>query len=141
MLKFYLKTAVRNLGKYKSITLINIIGLSAGMAVCILLMLYVQDELSFDRYHRHSDRIFRILENDGPYTSPQVSELVSSNFPEIERSARILIRDQITVQYKESQFIEKQFCFADPGLFSIFSFKNTSTHILKELVQKTLINN
>ena len=123
MLKFYLKTAVRNLYKFKSISSINIIGLSVGMAVCILLMLYVQDELSFDRYHQHSGRIFRILENDETYTSPQVSEIVSVNFPEIERSARILIRNQCMVQYKEKQFIEKQFSYADPDLFSIFSFK------------------
>lgn len=123
MFKFYLKTAVRNLFKFKSISSINIIGLSVGMAVCILLMLYVQDELSFDRYHQHSDRIFRILENDSPYISPQVSEIASVNFPEIERSARILVRDQCMIQYKEKQFIEKQFSYADPDLFSIFSFK------------------
>jgi len=123
MFKFYLKTAVRNLFKFKSISSINIIGLSVGMAVCILLMLYVQDELSFDRYHQHSDRIFRILENDKTYISPQVSEIVSANFPEIERSARILVRDQCMIQYEEKQFIEKQFSYADPNLFSIFSFK------------------
>ena len=122
MFKFYLKTAVRNLYKFKSISSINIIGLSVGMAVCILLVLYVQDELRFDRYHQHFDRIFRILENDETYTSPQVSEMASVNFPEIERSARILIRDQCMVQYKEIQFIENQFSFADPDLFSIFSF-------------------
>jgi len=123
MFKHNLKTAVRNLGKFKSISSINIVGLSAGMAVCILLMLYVQDELSYDRFHQHSDRIFRILENDNPYISPQVSEIASVNFPEIERSARILVRDQCLVQYEEKKFIEKQFCFTDPNLFSIFSFK------------------
>jgi putative ABC transport system permease protein len=123
MFKFYLKTAVRNLCKFKTISSINIIGMSAGMAVCILLMLYVQDELSFDCYHQHLDRIFRILENDNPYTSPRVSEIASVNFPEIDRSTRILVRDQCMVQYKEKQFIEKQFSYADPDIFSIFSFK------------------
>ncbi len=123
MFRFYLKTAVRNLYKFKTISSINIIGMSVGMTVCILLMLYVQDELNFDRYHQHSDRIFRILENDQPFISPQVSEMISANFPEIESSARILVRDQCMVQYKEKQFIERQFSFADPTLFSIFSFK------------------
>lgn len=123
MFKFYLKTAVRNLFKFKSISSINIIGLSVGMAVCVLLLLYVQDELSFDRYHQNADRIFRILENDSPFTSPQVSEMANANFPEIEKSARVLIRDQVMVQYKEKQFIEKQYTYADPDLFSIFSFK------------------
>jgi len=134
MFKFYLKTAVRNLSKFKSISSINIIGLSLGMAVCILLMLYVQDELSFDRYHQHSDRIFRILENDQPYISPQVSEMVGSNFAEIERSARILVRDKCMIEYEEKQFIEKQFAYADPALFSIFSFalkKGSPGEVLK----------
>lgn len=123
MFKFYLITAVRNLRKFKSITIINITGLSVGVAACFLLMLYVQDELSFDRYHQHSDRIFRIIENDSPYTSPQISGITSANFPEVERSARILVRDQCMVHYKEKKFIEKQFSYADPDLFSIFSFK------------------
>jgi putative ABC transport system permease protein len=123
MFKFYLKTAVRNLYKFKTISSINIIGLSVGIAVCILLTLYVQDELSFDRYHQYSDRIFRILENDQPYISPQISEMVSVNFPEIESSARILVRDQCMIQYEEKQFIERQFSYADPNLFSIFSFE------------------
>jgi putative ABC transport system permease protein len=123
MFKFYLKTAVRNLYKFKTISSINIIGLSVGIAVCILLILYVQDELSFDRYHQYSDRIFRILENDQPYISPQISEMVSANFPEIESSARILVRDQCMIQYEEKQFIERQFSYADPNLFSIFSFE------------------
>ena len=114
---------MRNLLKFKSISSINIIGLSVGMAVCVLLLLYVQDELSFDRYHQNADRIFRILEDDSPFTSPQVSEMANANFPEIEKSARVLIRNQVMVQYKEKQFIEKQYTYADPDLFSIFSFK------------------
>ena len=122
MFKHNLKTAVRNLFKFKSISSINIIGLSVGMAVCILLMLYVQDELSYDRYHQYAGRIFRILEEDNPYTSPQVAEMASANFPEIEKSARILVRDFGFFQYKEKQFIEDKVCYADPDLFSIFSF-------------------
>ncbi len=123
MFKYNLKTAVRNLWKFKSLSSINIIGLTVGMAVCILLMLYVQDELSYDRYHQHADRIFRILENNETYVPPQVSGIVQENFPEIEKSARILVRNQCLVQYQEKRFIEKRFAYADPNLFSIFSFK------------------
>ena len=123
MFKFYLKTAVRNLYRFKTISSINIIGMSVGMAVCILLMLFVQDELSFDRYHQYSDRIYRILENDQPFTSPQVSEMVRANFPEIENSSRILVRGLCMIQYKEKQFLEENFSLVDPSLFSIFSFK------------------
>jgi len=122
MFKHNVKTALRNLGKFKSISSINVIGLSVGMTVCILLMLYVQDELSYDRYHQYAERIFRILEEDNPYTSPQIAEMASANFPEIEKSARILVRDFGLFQYKEKQFIEDKICYADPDLFSIFSF-------------------
>ena len=60
MLNNYLKIAVRNLKKHKAYSFINIAGLAVGMACCILILLGVQDELSYDRYHENADRIYRI---------------------------------------------------------------------------------
>src|SRR6266576_3186377 len=60
MLKNYLKVAIRNLLKNKGFSAINIIGLAVGLATCLLIVLYVQDELSFDRYNKNADRIFRL---------------------------------------------------------------------------------
>ena len=60
MLKNFLKTAFRNLIKHKGYSLLNILGLAIGMACCLLILVYVQDELSYDRFHENADRIYRI---------------------------------------------------------------------------------
>ena len=60
MLKNYLKVALRNLWKNKGFSAINIIGLSVGLATCLLIMLYVMDELSYDKYNKKADRIYRV---------------------------------------------------------------------------------
>ena len=61
MLTNYLKIALRNLQRYKGYTAINITGLAVGTACCLLILLYVRDELSYDRHHEHADRIIRVL--------------------------------------------------------------------------------
>ncbi|MCP4723979.1 MAG: ABC transporter permease, partial [bacterium] len=78
MFKNYLKTAFRNLYKYKGYTLINVAGLSIGMICCILIFLFIQDELSYDRFHENSDRIFRVLEfvKDGDVGEESASQPV-----------------------------------------------------------------
>ena len=60
MLRNYLKIALRNMKRYKGYSFINICGLAIGMACCILILLYVTDELSYDNYHEKGDRIYRI---------------------------------------------------------------------------------
>ena len=60
MLKNYLKIALRNLRKHKVYSFINIMGLAIGIACCLLILLYVQDELSYDRFHRRAENIYRI---------------------------------------------------------------------------------
>jgi putative ABC transport system permease protein len=61
MLKNYLKITLRNILKYKGYSIINILGLAIGMAACILILIYVQDELSYDNFHKDADRIFRTV--------------------------------------------------------------------------------
>ena len=63
MFKNYLKIALRNILKHKGYTFINIAGLTIGIACCLLILLYVQDEFSFDRYHSKADRIYRVIEH------------------------------------------------------------------------------
>ena len=60
MLKNYLKTAIRNLWRFKGYTFINVMGLAIGMAACMLILLFVKDELSYDTYHENADRIYRV---------------------------------------------------------------------------------
>ena len=61
MLYSYLKIALRNISKQKFYSFINILGLAIGLAICLLILLFVKDELSFDQYHSKADRIYRTL--------------------------------------------------------------------------------
>ena len=97
MLKNFLKIAFRNLLKRKVYTLINIIGLATGMAVCLLIVLFIEDELSFDKFHKNGDQVYRVvLERKYPGRStsysiiPQtIGEAIKKEFPEVLESTRI----------------------------------------------------
>src|ERR1700750_2278064 len=96
MIKNYIKTAFRNLLKNKGFTAINVLGLALGLATCMLIVFYVFDELSYDRYNVKADRIYR-LNNDIKFGGNENSYAVSpapaaaalkADFPEIEQVAR-----------------------------------------------------
>src|SRR5574342_872980 len=95
MLKNYLKIAARNLLKHKGYSFINIVGLAIGMACCILILIYVQDELCYDRFHPQANRIYRVVasnSDDGQPTNANGAfswaEALQKDFPEIEQAAR-----------------------------------------------------
>jgi len=128
MFKNYFKIAVRNLMRNKFYSFINIFGLAFGMAITVLITLYVQHELSFDTYHKNADRIYRVA-----FTNPQqhkfavthapLAPALAEEFPEIESAARILKHYNATVMYNQKSYIEENFYFVEPELFEIFSFK------------------
>lgn len=123
MLKYYIKIAFRNFIKYKSYFLISVFGLSIGMAVCIMLLLYVQNELSYDRFNTNADNIYRLCQPDHPYHPPQTARILADGIPEIEDYGRLLLQGATIVQYDENRFKETDITYADPGIFRIFSFK------------------
>ena len=137
MLKNYFKTAFRNLVKNKSYAFISIFGLAIGMAVCILLLLYVKNELSYDRFNKNADHIYRLCQPQHPYNSPQTAKLLADNLPEIKDFARILISGNDIIQYKDKRYIEKEnvLAYADASLFRIFSFKFKQGYPEKALQQ------
>jgi len=124
MLKNYIKTALRNIRKYKVYSLINIFGLAVGMASCILIFLWIQDELSYDRFHDHSDRLFRVvssLEGEWTSTSPwAINDVLKRDFPEILRSTRFRTFHFLT-RHKENSYYE-DLGFVDPDFLDMFSF-------------------
>jgi putative ABC transport system permease protein len=97
MLRNYLKIALRNLAKHRTNTAINIAGLAIGMACCLLIVLYVSDELSYDRHWANGDRIYRMaLERNYPGRStkyaiipPSYAQSVKKEIPEIEQTTRV----------------------------------------------------
>ncbi|MEO6633831.1 MAG: ABC transporter permease, partial [Mucilaginibacter sp.] len=98
MIRNYLKTAYRSLLKNKGFTLLNVLGLSVGLATCLLIVFYVVDELSYDRYNTKSDRIYRITldaklnGNAGVYATSEAPLLVAikDNLPGIENSVKLV---------------------------------------------------
>ncbi len=141
MIKNYLKIALRNIRKHKGYSFINIAGLAIGVAACLLLFRWVQDELSFDRYHEKADRIYRVIsqyEAEGQtrqlaYTSAPVGPALVNEFPEIEKAIRFG-RNGFVVSYQNKRFVEQVY-FTDPEIFDVFSFpliKGNPKNALKE---------
>jgi putative ABC transport system permease protein len=125
----YLKTAFRSLLKNKGFTTLNVLGLTLGVATCLLIVFYVLDELSYDRYNVKGDRIYRINNlvkfggNENVYAaSPAPTALALKNdFPEIEQVVRFQNAGRIRVK-KGSQYIqEDRGVFTDSSLFTVFT--------------------
>ena len=123
MLKNYLKIAYANLIQSRVYSLISISSLSIGLAVCILLLLYVAHELSYDRYHEKSDNIYRLCQEVHPYQAPGTAKYLADNLPEIKSFARILPRDNILVKVDNQIFKEDMVAWVDADLFEVFSFE------------------
>ncbi|MEK7729539.1 MAG: ABC transporter permease, partial [candidate division KSB1 bacterium] len=123
MFKNYLKIAVRNLRKHKGYTFINIFGLAVGMTCCLLIMLYVQHELSYDRFHQNANRIFRIAWMTGnaqTRTPHPMAQTLAKDFAEVESAVSLspiwgpgLTRPQFSMRYGDKRFEEKDVFSAD----------------------------
>jgi putative ABC transport system permease protein len=131
MFKNYFKTAWRHLLKNKFYSFLNIAGLSIGLAVGILILLWVQDERSFDNFHRKASRIYRLENWGGTGTSKQIwtvtvapiTTLAKKEIPEIEEVVRVTSNNTYTLfKYGNNTFVEENSVFTDPSLFSVFDF-------------------
>jgi len=128
MLKNYLTIALRNLMRHKIYAFINIIGMAIGLATCILIVRYVQDELSFDAWHTKSDRIYRVMRETKsggtsdflPNTSGALAKALEQDFPEVEIAARMW-PFFVNVRHN-NQIFGTQMCVADPSIFKILDF-------------------
>lgn len=134
MLKNYLKISLRNLSRHKIYTFINIAGLSLGMACALLLYLYIKDELSFDRYHDKSDRIYRVstwfkLGNKAPRyfasSSERLAPVLPKEFPtQVAQSVRLFRgTEKKPVRYKDKKAYLSGIHYADSNYFKVFSHK------------------
>jgi putative ABC transport system permease protein len=131
MLKNYLKTGWRNLRKQKTFSIINISGLAVGLACCLLILLYVKNELSYDRFHKNADNIYRVLMNQhwNPWqgktiwnvTPPGFAPACQNDFPEVVRATRTYNRRTL-ITVEDRYFNESSFLYVDPEFLKIFSF-------------------
>jgi putative ABC transport system permease protein len=130
MLKNYLKIALRNFIKRKSYSLITVTGLAIGLTACLLIFLYIKQELSYDRFHDNADRIYRLaVETKRPEsveltanTPFPVAPAFEQDYPEIESAARLYSWSSVLVQHQDLRFMEQGWYFMDPEFFTLFSF-------------------
>jgi putative ABC transport system permease protein len=120
--------AFRNIQGHKGYAFINIAGLAIGLAVCALIMLWVLDELSYDRFHERADRIYRLLldADIGGHlrtsaTMPPAGPTMTQDYPEVENFTRYGRLQSLSVEYEDKQLQESLVGFADASFFEIFS--------------------
>ena len=126
MLKNYFKITLRNLLKNRIYSFINLAGLALGMACCVLIMLWIQDEMSFDRFHTNRQDIYRII-SVGKHTvwngTPgPLAPAIEKEIPEISRAIRTFPSPKFVLKYEDKAFYEDKGLIADPALLDIFTF-------------------
>ncbi|MBS1934651.1 MAG: ABC transporter permease, partial [Bacteroidetes bacterium] len=133
MLKNYLKIAFRNLRKYKFISFINLLGLTIGLTCCLLILAYILNELSYDRYNKNADNIYRVTRSfnnqDGVVSlnlstiAPAFGPYLLTDFPDIKKMTRLYQNGTTAVRYGEKIFNEQEVFFGDENLFDVFTQK------------------
>jgi len=139
MFKNYLKVALRNLWKSKGFSAINIIGLASGLAVCLLIILYVVDELSYDRYNKQAENIYRIEADlsfngtrfNSAVTPEPLAAALKKDYPQVLQIARVAYRGDILVKKGAENIKDQHAAFVDSTFFQVFTFEtlygNTAT--------------
>ncbi|MET6999992.1 ABC transporter permease [Chitinophaga defluvii] len=140
MLKNYFKIAWRSLLKNKTYSIINIAGLAVGIACCVLITIYVKGELSYDRYHKNVDHIYRVLhayrhtKAGEKLPTPSATEFqvwgnapvgpaLAADFPEIKKVVQFTSPVHLLLKYQEKSFQENDLLFMDSTVFDVFSWK------------------
>jgi putative ABC transport system permease protein len=168
MFRNYLKVAWRNLMKSKIFSFINIIGLSVGLTCCMLIAIYLYNEISFDKYHTNIDRLYQlgtVFVKDGKdertaNTPAPMATAMKLEFPEIEETARLMglfAEDKTLLQYKAGNetpksFYETKGALADASFFKLFTYNFTegnaatalqepNTIVLSEEIEKKFFGN
>ncbi len=131
MFRNYFKTAWRNLLKNKFYSFITVSGLALGLAVGILILFWVQDELSFDGFHKNSANIYKLENRVGTGSSVQIWQSTAAPIGKLSREQLPEIQEQVKLsnnyfnskfQYKDKSVIEQNLVFADPDFFTLFDF-------------------
>jgi putative ABC transport system permease protein len=131
MFKNLFKIAIRNILKDKAYSIINILGLTIGITCSLFLLMYILDELSFDRYHENADTIYRVVsdikepDNAFVWAVAQIplGEELRDNYPEVKNSVRFFGTPRILYKNGENQFYEEEFYLADSTVFDMFTYE------------------
>ena len=133
MFRNYLKIAFRNLLKYRAYSFINILGLAVGITACMMILLYVNDELSYDTYNVKAERIYRFYgrahmqgrEFKMAVTPAPAGATLVHDYPEVVQYTRLLPASNMLIRYKDNVFNETRFFWADSTVFDVFTIPFT----------------
>lgn len=133
MIRNYFKLALRNLRKYRLTSFVNLFGLVVGFTSCLLILTYIINELSYDRYNKNADRIYRVTRTfyngNGEATlrlatvAPPFGYYFPSAFPEIEKLTRLFSAGTLSFKFDDKLFAEQNAYFADENIFDVFTIK------------------
>ncbi|MGF7073157.1 ABC transporter permease [Mucilaginibacter sp. 3215] len=159
MFRNYLKTAFRTLRKNVGFTVINILGLALGLATCLMIVLYVADELSYDRFNEKANRTYRVNEdlkfgnNNVLYAvaMPPLAQALKTDLPEVEEATRLKAAGGFHVKKGNESILEYGTVFADPSVFNVFTLpmingspaaalKEPNTVVITEATAKKYFN-
>lgn len=144
MLQNFIVTAFRSFSRNKIYSIINILGLSLGIAVCLLIALFIQKELSYDRFFKNYDNICRIefaykqgdIEGQWAATTGDILPALQNRYPECSTAVKInQMHFPILLNYEDKKFVEHSVCYADSTFLDVFSFEllqgNKSTALVE----------
>lgn len=132
MIQNYLKISLRNLLKNRTFSVLNIVGWALGMAACLVMLLFVQNEISFDTFHTKALRIFRLgevqkfngmIEQNVALSMLPMAEAFQKDYPEIEATVRLYDLGKVTLKQGDTQILAPDFLQADSTFFKIFDFE------------------
>ncbi len=137
MLKNYFKIAFRNILRHKGFSFINIFGLALGLAVFMLIMLWVRDEVSYDRFHQNTDRLYRLVVESqlgeqsfkAVVTPGEFTPYLAEKIPEIEDACLFRPYSEVMITVGEDNFYERKLACADSSFFRLFDFKVISGNV------------
>src|SRR3984893_12013078 len=153
MIKNYFKIAFRNLWRNKGFSAINIFGLAWGIATCLVIVLYVQNELSYDRYNKKANRTGRVIfrgifqgeKLNESNVMPPTAMTIKKDFPEVQEATRLRDLGYPNIEYKDKKLKGQHFAFADSNFFQVFTLPflqgNARTALLEPntlVISKTL---
>ena len=131
MIKNYFTIALRNIRKHSFYSSINIFGLAVGVAACLFILLYITDELSYDKFHKNPESIYRIglhgkiagQEMLTASSCPPLASALVAEIPGVEEAIRINRRDNMVFKNEHKSFTEDRIFFADSNFFKFFTFR------------------
>lgn len=141
MIKNYFKAAWRSIIKNKTSSILNILGLSAGLTCFAFIALWVNDELSYDRFNSNYNRIFRLTSTEKTETgitesaisSAPMAAALKTDYPEVEETVRLNMRNDALLEHQGVQMLERNILLTDPSFFTVFSFRLSKGNVATAL--------